>query len=486
MLLALLIIGAGVDADGGARQRTVGGDARLRKRIVMQDSRGGDGGALHECWRTSVGEVVARIQAQVPCPLAVQGSLAQERVVLTPAEADAAALMESLGVAVAAVWCPSGQGWVLTDIPELAHLAALDRLTLILSSRAGAELSALTPGQLQLLRRFGKLEARDLTPAQRQGFAMLAAEKYLAYPDGRRSIAPEAFRAEGVFLATNGGSAGPHRESGLAEIGVYFPRTDGGSPDSLSSIPFESLRRNDAGRPSPILRPIRIPLPLPEATWKPPKRTQEEDTSYRADGRLDIPWPPVSRVKGQPLWQLLGTAAGLGKIDLVYATALDERTLPQDLKPASVRDLLMAVEERTLGRWRPVGEWYVLQPDPRVEKVAHTEEQDRERRLRQALEQFQSRLSKESRLALDQNGTLSAARLTVPERAALTGAAIVAFVIRDDVAVRATELKDVSIRLKAADSARGLPRRVQYVLPGTGSKPVELPALPWRESTQVE
>jgi hypothetical protein len=216
-----------------------------------------------------------------------------------------------------------------------------------------------------------------------------------------------------------------------------------------------------------------VPEPLPEATWKPPARTPQEEAQYREDTRLDVPCRTPGAGKPLPVWQALGVIANAAGVDLIVATGLDERPLTVDWSRTSVREALAAVEERTGGRWRPVGSAYALQQDPRVERVTATPRDLRERRLRETLERFRGGLGKASRENLVQNGEISVAQLAQSERTALTDAAVVAFVVRENIARRALKLQDIGVRLLPADATKGSPRRLEVSLPALdGTRPV--------------
>jgi len=227
-------------------------------------------------------------------------------------------------------------------------------------------------------------------------------------------------------------------------------------------------------------------LPLLAALWDHPGRTREEEGQYVGDQRLPRPVAGVEKVVVQPLWQALELVAAEARVGLVAVGGLLGRPLPRGIPLRTARDVLEAVEFRTAGRWRPVGDIYALQQDPRIERLTGLEDFYKAGLTPRQFAAFQQGLGEANRRRLNELGTLSIAALGRREQAELAQAAALAFVNRPNVAHRALSLRDITIRLLPADPERKLPERVEYRLPLVGDEPWKAIEIPWREPLPPE
>src|SRR5688572_24434404 len=106
-------------------------DRRLQQPVSLPPGQtvGADGVAVP--WRGTVEELLQLVRRRNPVPLAAQRTITRERLVIAhPGKgpvSDAGTLLQAMGVCVNARWNPVQQGWVITDIPELASLFTLDQ-----------------------------------------------------------------------------------------------------------------------------------------------------------------------------------------------------------------------------------------------------------------------------------------------------------------------------------------------------------------------
>jgi hypothetical protein len=319
-----------------------------------------------------------------------------------------------------------------------------------------------------------------MSPFQRQTLSLRVLRLYLS-EGGRQAISPECFRLQGAYVAfpTPSPRGGDDPEA-LAELSIYLTRTDGEGPRDVVNIPPGVLRPGTEIPQDPALRlPPPLPTPLPEALWKPAGRTDAEEKRFGDDRRLNRLLPPVMDLPSQRIRQLLGDAAAASEARLISTTSGEARLLAPGTKPESVRDLLTAIEARTGGRWRPRGEVLALQQDPNVERLLRTVNYYRYPRAQEVLAAWQQLLGQRSRKRLEELGALTPSDLTEMERKDLRSAVETAYWIRPDVAWPTTELKDVSIRLLAAEPEKQLQRRAQYLLPMLREGPSEPILVPW-------
>ncbi len=486
LLVCLACSIPGLGQPAGERQaepnnRVLRADPRLKGVVRLTPSAseigvpGEAAGEGQQVWTTTLELIAARGLQPVRASFALQPSLWREPITLTSRELDVPEFMEALALAVGATWRSVQGAWVLTDIPNAAHLIPLGRIGILARDTSGSRLSAfMTPAQWEMLQRGLTVRAADLTPLQRYAFSVRAMEIYLSSLDGRAAVARDAFLGQGVKMHLS-----PAIPGGVnAEVMHSFRRADGDPIyEHRSSRPVENVGiLGPAFRFDPRLLGDRVSLPLPEATTKAPARTAEEQLAYDADPRLEHSLP-VGREARLPLARVLGAVAAAANLDLVAGTAMHRRVLTLPTGNLSAREALNVVELRTGGRWRPLGKGYVLQPHPRAEMAAHS--RGRERQLPQALAAFPENLTPKSRKTLERTGTLPLSLLTEPERDALIRLAAGGFVWRADVDQRALNLEGVSVRSLAAEPSRQLPRRLEITLPGLpGAAPVLL-TTPW-------
>lgn len=436
-------------------------------------------------WRGPVDLVLK--QARQACSLALvrQDTFLQEQLTIALPEGEstlsAASLLRSVAVSLNATWAPVQGDWVLTDVPPLASFLTRDPRTRLIGLPAAlgqkVRIGELLPFQLDILRRGGRIVATQLRPHQQQAASIAVLRAYLN-PGGRQRVAPEAFRLAGVYLALPD-LQHPETQTGLVELGLWVPRADGAGTETAVNIPLDRVQVGTARPASGVVGPPNpVPLPIAEALFKAPSRSRDEEERYRADTRLDRPLPRGVRLSGQPLTKAVTLSAGTAGLFLVLASALETRPISATAELATVRDAMRVVEERTGGRWIPVGEGYALRPDPRIERVARSIESFRMSAASDALTAFQRGLSRQTLAILHRRKSLDVADLKDTERAGLRAAALLAFGSRPDVAYRALELSGIQISLLEPSEERRSEWGVQYQLPspnGTFGEPVVIP-----------
>ena len=432
-------------------------DRRLLKPAIRPGLETASNATPSEPLQTTAGELVDELSRTVRAPLAIQRNLRVRRLCISSRAMSCAEVMQALQGCLGGTWVPVREAWVLTEFPDLAAHVLLPWA--VAGEQGGsfnAALRRLTSTQVGVLRARGTLASTELTSEQRTALLAIIRTKYMN--SLQDDVAPEALQLEGVRLATEKGD----RSVPPGEIALILPTASSASSRALMSIELTTLQE-----PLPAGIDPRIPEANVRAAgmlpWAAPRRTESQEAQFRGDTRLDSLVASHAGEKRLPVWVTMGAAAQAAGVDLLAGTQLDQREIPAWKDQTAARELLLAVEAATGGRWIPVAQGYVLQPDRRIERSARIDPPRQEQWVQRTFAAAVGRLSAQARETLLKGGATSPSSLGNTERGYLRDVGAAVFGVRAEVPYDAVELKGVTLTILPEDKARKVPRRLKYV-----------------------
>ncbi len=410
---------------------------------------------------TGVVSRIANTSPDVRVPRVVlDPGIHDERAVITGGAAPAWEIMEGLARLSHTKWRQIGQDWVLSPIPDLAGLAVKDNQERVaaLTSRI-QPLKSLTAAQVRLLQSRRVFRSSDLTPQQRDAMRSVARHAYVYY--GPSGIGREALELHNVSLRVSP-SASTLPNTPQVFVDIVMPAADGGDETPILSVGVEQLRA------IPLL-PANSELPAPKGE-PPPSFTGWTLPKTASDYVDDVALAPKigkARLVVQSALSALGrlTAANRTPRRFICNTRFQFRALHAANAESTGTEVMRVVERRTGGQWRRIGDTYVLETDPLLDRLGRLEGTARSEWLLAACKEMHRKLGIRSREILHGRGILTSEDLNKEQQRQLAWIAGVAFATRNSVAFDALELKKAFLRQRSADAASGSRRRVQYIVP---------------------